>query len=403
MSLSSTLYESQLYAYDEFLRYRNDRLPVTRFVWGPDNWDFGRLPANISVFDFLIEQGRLFSLWLKDIGYTGEEILFCPSYPQEIMSLAGTAPVTSDSPATKIPYTIAYEITRHEPDSKGAQPFSGSGKDAKLNDLGVFEDPDTKLQYQMFSRKWESLVTYSCIGRSNYETEWLTRLFETFCTQAERFFLRAGVGKCAPCGRIKLADPQLDATGVLYRKTIMWYRTEEFMIRGPILDVISSIDIEVNKPDITETKLVETPVRTAATVISVDAGDRMTVRLNGKTVQLRCIGVTCPEQTDNMIAKAEAAEWNVSVPFILQKGAQAAAYTAEVCGVGSTVLVETDTTIYDVNGCMLAYVYFNDALLLNETLLAQGYGWYVPSLTNTRYNARFYEIAKMRKSMTSLL
>lgn len=403
MALTSTIYESLLYDYDTFLKYRNDKLPATTFVWGPGNWDFGRLPANISIFDFLIEQTRLFSLWLTDIGYTGETILFCPAYPQEIMSLAGTAPITSDSPASKIPYTIAYEITRHEPDSKGTQPFSGSGKDAKLNDLGIFEDPDTELRYQLFSRKWESLVTYTCIGRSNYETEWLTRLFEVFCTQIERNFLQAGVAKVAPCGRIKLADIQLDGTGVQYRKTLMWYRTEEFMYRGPLLDVITSIDIEVNKPDVPEAKLTTAYTTTESTVLSIDAGDLLTVQYAGVPTKVRLIGVVCPEQLPNDRAKAEAAEWKVLVADVCAKGSIARAYTEGVCSVGNTVIVETDTTLHDTAGNMFAYVYFNGNMMLNETLLAQGYGWYTPSLTNTRYNKRFFDIAQMRKPTRTLM
>ena len=394
-SIASTLYESATYGYDTYLQYRNDALPATSFIWGPDNWDFGRLPANISIFDFLIEQSRQFTQWLSDIGYTGETILFCPTYPDEIMTLAGTAAVTADSPHSKVPYTIAYEITRHEPDSKGTQPFNGSGKDAKLNDLGEFKDPDTGLVYQLFKRDWESLVTYTCIGRSNYETEWLTHLFEVFCTQKESGFLKAGVEKCAPCGRIKLADPILDPTGILYRKTLMWYRTDEFMVRGPITEFIASVDVEVNRQDAVEAKTATVYPKTDATVLSVDAGNLLTVSINGTAVKVKTIGVSCPELNETDTAKAQAMTWNTTVAEIITRGADALAYTVSLLEIGAPVQLETDTTLYDLNGVMLAYVYLNEYTMLNEVLLAQGMGWFSASYTNTRYNARFKELTKM--------
>ena len=55
--------------YDDFLHYRNTVVPADKYIWGPGNWDFMRLPGNISIFDFLIYQGKLFDLWCTQQGY----------------------------------------------------------------------------------------------------------------------------------------------------------------------------------------------------------------------------------------------------------------------------------------------------------------------------------------------
>ena len=393
--------QQSLVDYGEYIAYRNRILPYDDFTWGPDNWDYGRLPANISIFDFLIYQGKLFASWLTSIGYTGEEILFVPAYPDIILSQNASTPVSADSPHSKIPYTIAYEITRHEPDSKGTGPFNGSSKDWKLNDLGIFKDPESGLLYNLRMRQWESLVTYTVISRSGVEVEWLTKLFEDFCDMQEGAFLEAGVEKTVTCGRLKQDDVALANAGVVYRKTLRWYRTEEFKIYGPIVERIGSIELDVNNPTTysvassTAPTLLTPPVRQQATMVRVLNGDTYVVRIDGMETTMRLIGLTCPSM-DVTDAQQQAKLWRVSADDVMTRGTTVTTYIASLFPAESVITYETDTTIRDMQNRLLAYVWIDDVNMLNDALLSQGYAWYTPSVSNVRYNARFFAEAKLK-------
>lgn len=397
-ALSKVIYSP--FNYDGFLNYRTAILPKNKYIWGPGNWDFGRLPANISIFDFLLYQGEMFKAWLSDQGYVGEEIIFCPSFPDFQMSIeTQTVGTTADSPHNKIPFTICYEISRHEPDSGGQYPFQGSKKDWKTNDIGEFRDPDTGLTFNMRMRQWETMVEYTCIARSGLEAEWLTKLFEDFCDDAEAKFLEAGVEKTVPLGRFRREVTKLDTAGANYRTTARWFRTEEFKIFGP-LQTITGVDIELRNPDIPDmtddsNTVVPIPKLTDVVLERVISGDTLQVLLSGKSQTVKLISLTAPELSMNDVAIAQAKKYGITPGTLVERGQLALTFLQSLISVGDTLTLEFDTVECDTSGRVLAYVY-SGVTFLNEVMLKGGYAWQTPSLVNTRYNSTFSLISKMK-------
>lgn len=228
---------------ESYLAYRNKVEAYRNFIWTSASLDHMRLPAQISVFDLLIYIGMVLEGYLPSIGYSGENILYSPAYPDIIYSLHGNSTQTQDSPHEKVPPIISYRVDRREPDSHGTSPFSGKNRMFKFRNCGDFRAPDGNT-YRVRYKSWENEVVFSCIHRTGTEAEALCVGFEEFMDLNEGRFLGAGLNKMATLGRTPEPNQVLGNAGVHYRETRFWFRTQEFQFAGPIAS-ISDVDVDV--------------------------------------------------------------------------------------------------------------------------------------------------------------
>ena len=232
---------------DEYLAYRNRVEAYRNFIWTSTTLDHMRLPANISIFDFLIYIGLVLEGYLPSVGYSGEKILYSPAYPDIIYSLHGNSTPTQDSPHSKVPPIISYRVVRREPDSQGTSPFTGKNRMWKFRNCGEFKATDGNT-YRTRYKSWENEIEFSCIHRSGTEAEALCIGFEQFMDLNEGKFLGAGLNKMATMGRTPEPNQTLKDAGVHYRDTRFWFRTQEFQFAGPFAN-ISDVSIDVAVQD----------------------------------------------------------------------------------------------------------------------------------------------------------
>jgi hypothetical protein len=228
---------------DAYIDYRNKVDAYRNFIWTADAMDYLRLPGNVGIWDLLIYVGMCLDDWLPQIGYSGENVLYSPSYPDIIYSLHGNSGSTQDSPHMKVPPIISYRVVRREPDSHGTSPFNGKNKMWKFRNCGDYTAPDGRI-YRVRYKSWENKVNFSCVHRSGTEAEALCVGFEQFMDLNERKFMEAGMNKMATLGREQEPNITLQAAGVHYRETQLWFRTQEFQFAGPFAN-ISDVDIDV--------------------------------------------------------------------------------------------------------------------------------------------------------------
>jgi micrococcal nuclease len=109
-------------------------------------------------------------------------------------------------------------------------------------------------------------------------------------------------------------------------------------------------------------------------VVSVVDGDTIDVRLDGRTVRVRYLGINTPE--------TKHPEKGVE-PF----GPEADAANRRLVE-GKTVRLELDVQPWDRYQRLLAYVYVGD-LMVNAELVRQGYAQVATFPPNVRYQGRF--------------
>lgn len=224
--------------YEAYLAQQN-RSPV---VWTNEHMDHMRLPAQIDIDSFLVYVGYRFAAFQTAKGYTGEKLLYSPSYPDIIYSNTGQASdVTASSPHTKIPMSVVYEVQRRAPASLDKRMF-GPRKQWKARYCGEFQGEDGQI-YSVKMRRWENLVEFKVLARSGGEADGLCNFFEHFMEESMPSFCQQGLDEMVPVGRVQIPDVELSKAGIHYRRTVFWMRTQEFYLAGPVTS-ITGVDID---------------------------------------------------------------------------------------------------------------------------------------------------------------
>lgn len=201
----------------------------------------------------------LFVQWLvQNYKYSGENILYSPAFPDIVYSLETNRRGGNDSPAVRIPPIISYLIRKRMPESMDGVPF-GPKKDYKWNYVGDFRDANGELRSVRF-RRWENLIEFTAIWNSGLQADILCGIFEQFLEANEGWFLKAGMSKMLPYGRVAEQEPRLSAAGVTYRKTLWYIRTQEFQVTAPTVG-ITSVDLDVLPAGMVSEGLDETETR----------------------------------------------------------------------------------------------------------------------------------------------
>jgi hypothetical protein len=238
--------DNRLDNFIDYLAYRDAYLGSDINVWSATNLDHQRLPANVDITEFMIYMKYRMEQWFDEIGYNGERPIFGPAFSDIILSREGDAlSHTQDSPHSKIPWSVSYRIKRRLPMSK--KPPFGSEKRLKYFHCGYFrEDDDSIMELRM--KMWEHIIEFIIAARSNVEVDMLTRFFESFLMSNISKFQEAGLETMIPFGRTDEPEPKLDDAGLHYRKTHYWVPTQEFTLRGPVMDIKQiTLDTEVDE------------------------------------------------------------------------------------------------------------------------------------------------------------
>lgn len=121
-------------------------------------------------------------------------------------------------------------------------------------------------------------------------------------------------------------------------------------------------------------------------VVNVVDGDTIDVEKNGETKRVRLLGINTPESVDPRRA-------------VECFGQEASEYTKDEIN-GAAVSIETDPSqdMYDKYGRLLAYVYNENAEMLNRKLLANGYAYEYTYNVPYKYQKEFKSLEEFARN-----
>ena len=137
-----------------------------------------------------------------------------------------------------------------------------------------------------------------------------------------------------------------------------------------------------------------------AKVVRVIDGDTIVVSIpkttfnNRKTLKnlkfkVRLIGIDTPESKVNKRAKLQAKQARTDVKKIIELGLLAKKFTQKLLPKGKTVFLEFDVEPQDIYGRLLAYVWLKDGVMVNASLVCNGYAYVLTVPPNVKYEKLF--------------
>ena len=127
----------------------------------------------------------------------------------------------------------------------------------------------------------------------------------------------------------------------------------------------------------------------AVTIVHVIDGDTFVVKIDGGKEHLRLIGIDTPERESNRKAAFDAERMKKSVEQIRALGDRSYRYTKRLLESSPIVRVEFDVKKRDKYGRLLGYLYLADGSMLNERIVADGFGRLMTTPPNVRHVERF--------------
>ncbi len=121
---------------------------------------------------------------------------------------------------------------------------------------------------------------------------------------------------------------------------------------------------------------------TKSEVVRVKDGDTYVLMIDGEETTVRLIGVDTPES----VAPSDYLKENTS------EGEMISEIVKQKIQVGDMLYVEYDVSPTDKYGRTLAYLYFEDGVMVQEWLLENGYAQVMTIQPNSKYAKRFSEV-----------
>lgn len=131
-----------------------------------------------------------------------------------------------------------------------------------------------------------------------------------------------------------------------------------------------------------------------ATVLQVNDGDTLTVKMNQEIEHIRLIGIDAPESYQNDRTNRESLRTGQSVNSIIKLGKSSTKYLRNIVSKGDKVYLEFDIDKRDRFNRLLAYVYLEDSTLLNEKIIIDGYALPYTVAPNLKYAEKFQKAHK---------
>jgi len=138
-----------------------------------------------------------------------------------------------------------------------------------------------------------------------------------------------------------------------------------------------------------------------AQVIKVLDGDTFRVKMDGKTIRIRLIGIDTPESTSNQKSWRDAKRQKKELSTILGYGEEAAEFVRQIVKPGDSLYFEYDVTRYDKYGRLLVYAYLPGGKMINEFIIESGYAYPLTIPPNVKYKDRFDEGYRKARSTQS--
>lgn len=121
---------------------------------------------------------------------------------------------------------------------------------------------------------------------------------------------------------------------------------------------------------------------TKSEVVRVKDGDTYVLKINGEDTTVRLIGVDTPES----VAPSEYSKENTS------EGKTVSEIVKQKIQPGDTLYIEYDVSQTDKYGRTLAYLYFENGLMVQDWLIQNGYAQVMTIQPNSKYAEKFSEL-----------
>lgn len=133
------------------------------------------------------------------------------------------------------------------------------------------------------------------------------------------------------------------------------------------------------------------------TVANVVDGDTIKVFYKGKKQLVRLTGIDTPEERFNEKAERDAGSYGIDMNVMIIMGKMATRFTRGIVKKRDTVYLEFDVKRKDEYGRLLAYVWLSDGRMMNELILAEGYGRAYSIPPNLKYRQKFITAQRQAK------
>lgn len=117
-------------------------------------------------------------------------------------------------------------------------------------------------------------------------------------------------------------------------------------------------------------------------VVRIKDGDTYVLKIDGEETTVRLIGVDTPESVAPSDCSKENTNEGKTISEIVKQKIQQ----------GDTIYIEYDVSKTDKYGRTLAYLYFENGLMVQEWLLQNGYAQVMSVQPNCKYSERFAEV-----------
>ncbi|MBX7143917.1 MAG: thermonuclease family protein [Oligoflexia bacterium] len=126
-----------------------------------------------------------------------------------------------------------------------------------------------------------------------------------------------------------------------------------------------------------------------AQLLRVIDGDTLKIRLAGRDENIRLIGIDTPEREANEKALRDSKRSQTDIRVIVSQGLAAKAHLESLIPANATLRIEFDVERHDRYGRLLGYVYRTDGLMLNQTMVRDGYAYTMTVPPNVKYEQLF--------------
>jgi micrococcal nuclease len=125
---------------------------------------------------------------------------------------------------------------------------------------------------------------------------------------------------------------------------------------------------------ITPKRIIDLPNPVSGVTVATIDGDTVLVRIEERVQRIRLIGIDTPEAVVNEKAIRDSRRSAESVSKTLQRGDKASRFTRSAIPPGTKVSITFDKKRVDNYGRILGYVYLEDGTMLNQKIVAAGFG-----------------------------
>lgn len=125
---------------------------------------------------------------------------------------------------------------------------------------------------------------------------------------------------------------------------------------------------------ITPKRIVDLPNPVSGVTVATIDGDTVLVRIEERVQRIRLIGIDTPETVVNEKAIRDSRRAAESVSRTLHRGDKASRFTRSAIPPGTKVRITFDKQRVDTYGRILGYLFLEDGTMLNQKIVAAGFG-----------------------------